>query len=1022
MRKMITKKMFLFALLCSCCLCAFLFKKDAFAASPITNAIVTDFENTTYGGVYNTYFDVSISNSANYTCSITGRFHCIDAGDWYLRPGYNTRYTVKDDGGGDYTVTIIYNGSWLGHDVQRAQGTVHCDAKKATLTAYAVTEYKEEGGKGYHKYLKKDGTVSGWLASAPSNALVQKEETNNGGSASVRASSFSPIAAGYEFTSWGSSCGGTTADTCTKNNLTGNTNVYAYYNRVDEFMGTSRVLKEDVSWNDSMVSAGTGVQFSPLWKPDNTNANSYTANNSMVVNSCDPVDGCSVVFRHYMKRTQGSGESRYSVSKSVNGDSSTVVELTATSGLKDNEGIVVKEDIVTMFPGQKVCETLYFDSKKDSSGSFSGRIQTTVCAAAVATVGADIDIQIRDQQSSSSYDEYGKNDNIYTKPTDTVDLKGAYNPAYRVMYNISLQAPSKTNGFANNGKTIGETFNANVDPDWDNVFSINLDNNTNANHCSGDYKYYIRGTSKFPAGRPASYDGEVGYAVGDKDVGKTVKAQAATNVCEYGKNTPKQVSLTYSDSAAFTATVDTTDKRSKEVSFMVPYNFSNSTRITTSEDKIIYAGESTTIDYVINVGVKENSETNGTYATQVPDASWGLRVSYDGGASWSENISLGEGDLNSGNEYKFEGGEEKKGGTEGTIINVPDISAGAKVCFQSWVYPADSGGPRNLNPSEFSGTAYSTPVCLTVAKKPSFQVWGGNIYSAGDVKTLTSNKIHVAGRTTYAPIVESPVYHVFGSWTELELVANTKAEGLASGAGTGFNVNPDGIGGSEESTLNYCLRSTLSFANSNCNGSLGFGNSVEKNLEYSNKTELISRFASLEEGNYEIEEHNEENRVEIGEGVTVAKGNTKIITARNGTVVITRDIRYGDDKYNTLAEIPKLIIYAHDIKIKCDVGQIDAVLIAEGNVNTCVDGNDETPSKENNQARSAKQLVIRGSVVANTLSLNRTYGAATGDNSIQSAEIINYDSSLYLWANSWADVSTSGDLTEAAIYEVAPRY
>lgn len=271
----------------------FLFTSNTSAASPITDAIVTGFENATWEGVYNTYFDVSISyDSTNYTCSVSGRFHCIDIGAWYLRPGYSTRYTTKDNGNGDYTVTMIYNGDWLGNDVQRAQGTVHCDAKKVTLTAYAVTEYKRENGKGYYQYLKTDGTVSDWLDSAPDDALVQRKETNYGGSASVKASDFD--SGRYEFTQWGSSCGSTADDMCTKTNLTGSTYVYAYY-KMKEFKGQASVTSGGETETTGFVNVDKKDTDAALLKVN-----------------C-PESGCNATFTLSLMSEFGFGETTYTI-------------------------------------------------------------------------------------------------------------------------------------------------------------------------------------------------------------------------------------------------------------------------------------------------------------------------------------------------------------------------------------------------------------------------------------------------------------------------------------------------------------------------------------------------------------------------------------------------------------------------------------------------------------------------------------------------------------------------------------
>lgn len=75
--------------------------------------------------------------------------------------------------------------------------------------------------------------------------------------------------------------------------------------------------------------------------------------------------------------------------------------------------------------------------------------------------------------------------------------------------------------------------------------------------------------------------------------------------------------------------------------------------------------------------------------------------------------------------------------------------------------------------------------------------------------------------------------------------------------------------------------------------------------------------------------------------------------------------------------------------------RIDAILIAKGNINTCPDRDDKNAERS---AENSNKLRINGAVIAGgTLKLNRTYGAATGNDSMKSAEIINMDPSWYLW-------------------------
>ena len=128
-----------------------------------------------------------------------------------------------------------------------------------------------------------------------------------------------------------------------------------------------------------------------------------------------------------------------------------------------------------------------------------------------------------------------------------------------------------------------------------------------------------------------------------------------------------------------------------------------------------------------------------------------------------------------------------------------------------------------------------------------------------------------------------------------------------------------------------------------------------------------------------------------------------------------------EEKYGNLNDMPKYIIYAKgDILIECSVSRIDAVLIAGGNINTCVKGSDNNPDV--NDPDRSNRLVINGAVIANTLTLGRTYGAGKGYDSIVPAEIINYDSSLYLWANQKSDVTKTGKIVTTYHKELSPRY
>ena len=326
-----------------------------------------------------------------------------------------------------------------------------------------------------------------------------------------------------------------------------------------------------------------------------------------------------------------------------------------------------------------------------------------------------------------------------------------------------------------------------------------------------------------------------------------------------------------------------------------------------------------------------------------------------------------------------------------------------------------------------------------MAKKPSFQIWGGSLFSNGKISLNPATKNNLAGEPdpySYKTTGGSAI--TFSSWVELGLTANGEVKGLASGAGTGYSNTSDaqniignnyssiskgfGVGSPGGNTGNYCSMSTLSIPNKDCNnnivGTLS-SNSIQSNTS-SDKSALVARFSDESSDDYKLITMDKGGTIGGESGETISSGQTKVIKAKDQTITITENISYEDTTYTNLTSIPKLIIYAENIKIKCNVTRIDAVLIADGDIDTCVDDDGNTPDL-NDKARST-QLIINGSTISDTLTLGRTYGAATGKNSIIPAEIINYDSSLILWSNKQSRTTTTGKLTEASRRELAPRY
>jgi len=174
----------------------------------------------------------------------------------------------------------------------------------------------------------------------------------------------------------------------------------------------------------------------------------------------------------------------------------------------------------------------------------------------------------------------------------------------------------------------------------------------------------------------------------------------------------------------------------------------------------------------------------------------------------------------------------------------------------------------------------------------------------------------------------------------------------------------------------------------------------------------------------------EENNIYYyyGKGKLTIKGQSinggiQVVHA-TGDIGITGNLMYSASSYAKLGDIPKLVIYSEkDVKIDCGVGQIDALIIAD-NVDTCGNSNNVNSRDNSNQLR------VNGAIIAGSLKANRTYGAATGANSMIPAEIINFDPTLYKWGGKEADnddngdeMSNDSDIHLESVYtrELAPR-
>lgn len=767
------------------------------------------------------------------------------------------------------------------------------------------------------------------------------------------------------------------------------------------FSGYSKVIS-------GSQSASTG------WK--NTGKTSNTAENTawLQLSGCD--DGCSVTWQHGIKSDQGLSSSTTNYKVTTRGKSEGVFPTTSPP-----------EHSATLYTGQILCRGLEIDSKysySSSDGSVSVSTSSTrACVYAMGTAGSTIDIKAK-KSSSTSWVDAPDGNPIWAKPTDVIDLKGEYTPKYQRAYNRTQPYTVKIEGTGtstisvsndpNDKKTIQQMFDSKVSPGWNNAFSIKL---------SGNQTAFDQAEKTNTIGKADKYSLQKTYTISSSDTGKSITASALTNNTDSTKTTPKQINFTYSPESPgesigknLVATVNR-DSISDNAYIKVPYNFINTTSIITSGENIVYAGESKGFRFTINTNPRQNNTTDGKYATIVKNAKWKLEFFYNGGSISSTEKT---GTLNSNS--KAEGVSADK-----TIsINIPDVIAGTEVCVRSAVYPKDSFNDTNLKTNAYdsgdaNSWAYSERVCFIVAKRPSLQIWGGNVYSRGRIATGTSIKNNLAGITDYDISTKNNDNYVFGSWGELGIIASDRVTGLASGAATGLPL------GNLERTndTSFCHRSPLSFANIKCKeGAVGvIGASPSIASTDKDKQAIIDKFftsgePNISSGAIALNEASENYYHSSGdltvETSTVYKGATKVIHS-DGDITINGNIYYDSEGSMILNDIPKLVIYAENIIINCDVTNIDAILVANQNVKTCQSDDINSPDNSN-------PLTINGAVISNSFTPNRTYGAATGINSVVPAEIINFDPTLYLWGGSKADDNESILLDTTYIREVSPRY
>ena len=426
--------------------------------------------------------------------------------------------------------------------------------------------------------------------------------------------------------------------------------------------------------------------------------------------------------------------------------------------------------------------------------------------------------------------------------------------------------------------------------------------------------------------------------------------------------------------------------------------------------------------------------------------------------------------------------------------DLPGGGLGKKYCTRSVIWPAAShDSDSNTVENNMSGSAMSggnnlhhvsAASCVTLAKKPNFQVLGGGFYTNGTIKAALSEKAVGGGLGAY-PSAETRSY---GSWDEFGVLAAGKVLGFGSGAAMGyeegynFNLPRGGImnayytfigpTGPNSVVSGISNISHMTIANDkNGPGNSGIsriGSAVLARLKarfrdtiIRNSSNTITSLTSNEtsaknylglsqlyhQGDTSLSAMNSTaNFYQFDRGGNlIARSNTtgeKLMNTLamfvDGTLTIDRNINIAHETYNAVDDFPQVLIFAKKINITSSVTNVDAWLIldedyGDNQIDTCSDNHYP------NALSCNETLTITGPVFARKLILNRTAGSHTGggraaahplqtgptgtyyaEGSIHPAEVFTLRADAYFWA--YRQSLSGGQAYMVYSREIAPRY
>ena len=284
----------------------------------------------------------------------------------------------------------------------------------------------------------------------------------------------------------------------------------------------------------------------------------------------------------------------------------------------------------------------------------------------------------------------------------------------------------------------------------------------------------------------------------------------ASGSCHHGEDTRYRPTYTYE----FPLTTENRGTKETESKVYVPYNFNTYVTSFIDAEDIAFAGEQVDIGGSYHILPRQNDVVaKNAYAT-VTSSKETFRIyemilpiyanpnTFSGnersaqdvcqyyGISNCNLVNTINGPMNASGNYS---GESKNTGTYSRTIPDNEEYVGFKYCTATSIWPASSHvGTTNTVDENISGPAMnggdeskynvSDLSCITIAKKPNFQVWGGGMYTNGSVETSVSKKVPGSGFNPYPNGTEK----IFGSWDEYHVIAGSNVSGFGSGASLGY--------------------------------------------------------------------------------------------------------------------------------------------------------------------------------------------------------------------------------------------